>query len=152
MIQRCCAALETLAKDAGDAGRLARAAICAFRNIPGTGEGRREAIRAALAEADGAARAYFVEHWKCDGKPQRRHTPKELVKAGRGILAEMGLKPNRSGQIEGLQTAEVKAKFGRRLMDVGLWTDADDADLPGKILESIYDADRRAAQRKRKPH
>ncbi len=144
-------ALLSLTKGEGEAARLARGAYADIMNLLDA-DNQLEALDVAFKAANGAARAYFIEHGKCDGKPQRRHTPKELVEAGRGILAKMGLNPNKSGQIEGLLTAEVKARFGRRLMEARLWTDTGDADLPERLLTAIYDADRRAAKRKRKPH
>lgn len=150
-IDLACAALRGIAGGKGGAAKLARGAIADFLNCLAADDAE-AATREAFRAANDAARAYFIERGEWNGGPKRKHLPSRLVEAGRGILAEMGLKPNRAGQIEGLQTAKVKAEFGRRLMAAGHWTDAGDADLPERLLAAIYDADRRAAKRKRKPH
>ena len=149
---RICDALRWLANTkGGDAAKLARGAIADFLNCLAADDVA-AAVRDAFKAANDAARAYFIERGEWNGGPQRVRTPKRLIETGRKILADMGKKPNRAGQIDGLLEREVEAEFGRRLMNAGFWKDASDADLPKRILTAIYDADRRAAERKRKPH
>lgn len=149
--ERICAALRGLARTKGEAAKLARGAIADFLNCLAADD-TAAAVQTAFNHANEAARAYFMERGKWNGGPTRKHLPKPLKAAGRKILAEMGLKPNRAGQIEGLQSVKTRVEFGRRLMNAGLWTNAGDADLPERLLAAFSDADRRAAKRKRKPH
>ena len=145
-IDLACAALRGIADGKGGAAKLARGAIADFLNCLAADDAE-AATREAFKAANDAARAYFVTRGDWNGGPKRKHPPKSLVAKVRKVLEDMG-----NPQLTQGYGRETEAALAQELARRGIFTADDSPEMPRRVLNSIYNADNKAAQRKRKPH